>query len=253
MFQPVTADRHRRRWTGEGSAGCRHNFDPGGRQVQPEWDTVRFEGDSEFDSLRLILVHRSTYGEWRCRGDEHYAGERHRAHSEVGFARHWARAIATSQCNSWWRRWSLLCCRCVGMWFRLAGTPFHPCRSFRDARQPITTHIILKTSRQRVADRLCILCSLGDGRTWPALKASRMEPVEALWDNQAREPELRAGKYRSRAPVAEWDCGSVRPRSDAVDHEVHQARVVVTYFVHIDVVSGAGDRERAGEKKRRHA
>ena len=38
-----------------------------------------------------------------------------------------------------------------------------------------------------------------------------------------------------------------------VDHEVHQARVVIAHFVHINMVSGAGDRERAGEKKRRHA
>ena len=36
-------------------------------------------------------------------------------------------------------------------------------------------------------------------------------------------------------------------------HEVYQSGVVVTYFVHIDVVSGAGDRERAGEKKCRQA
>jgi hypothetical protein len=38
-----------------------------------------------------------------------------------------------------------------------------------------------------------------------------------------------------------------------VYHEVHQSRVVIAYFVHIDVVSRAGDRERAGEQECRQA
>ena len=38
-----------------------------------------------------------------------------------------------------------------------------------------------------------------------------------------------------------------------VDHDVNQSGVVLAYFVHIDVIRRAGDRERAGEQKCRQA